>query len=224
VHVRPRTSPRYSSPDSPTLEEERSLVSQGFDRIAGLDEAGRGSWAGPMVAAAVCLPVQREGLSQLLEGVRDSKQLTPAARDRLFQRVIEYAEDVGIGVVSSGTIDRVGLTRAWEMAMGWALDDMARRPDHLLVDAFLIKSCTLPQRPIIHGDCISLSIAAASIVAKVTRDRMMVAADRVYPGYGFAGHKGYGTDAHRRALAEDGPSVYHRLSFAPMREEWRLPL
>lgn len=108
--------------------------------------------------------------------------------------------------------------------MTWALDDLMRPPDHLLVDAFLIKSCQLPQRPIVHGDCVSLSIAAASIVAKVTRDRMLTAADRVYPGYGFAHHKGYGTESHRRALTEGGPCCYHRLSFAPMREEWRLPL
>ncbi|HEX2987266.1 MAG TPA: ribonuclease HII [Chloroflexota bacterium] len=222
--MRPRTSPHYSSPESPTLVEEHSLASQGFCRIAGLDEAGRGSWAGPMVTAAVCLPLHRDGLAQQLDGVRDSKQLSPAARDRLFGRVIECAEDVGIGVVPPETIDKLGLTRAWELAMTWALDDMALRPDHLLVDAFLIKTCPLPQRPLIHGDCISLSIAAASIIAKVTRDRMMVAADLVYPGYGFAIHKGYGTAAHRRALEAGGPCAYHRRSFAPLRNEWRLPL
>jgi len=224
VHVRPRTSPRFSPPDSPTLVEEYSLVAQGFVRIAGLDEAGRGSWAGPMVAAAVRLPLHEEGLLESLDGVRDSKQLTPAARGRMFRRVIGCALDVGVGVVSAWTIDRVGLSRAWQMAMIWALDDMAVRPDGLLIDAFPIRGCPLPQRPIVHGDTLSLSIAAASIVAKVSRDHMMIAADRVFPSYGFALHKGYGTTAHRQALEREGPCTFHRFSFSPLRDDWRLPL
>lgn len=218
--MRPRTPPRDTLSEFPNLVEERLLASQGFCRIAGVDEAGRGSWAGPLVAAAVCLPGPDEGLLRLLAGVRDSKQLTPSARARLYSVVLERAVDVGVGVVSPARIDSLGLSLAGELAMRWAVEDMANAPDCLLLDAFSIRGCSLPQRAIIRGDQISLSIAAASIVAKVTRDRIMNAADSAYPGYALLANKGYGTRAHREAVEQSGPCEYHRRSFSPIRELW----
>lgn len=222
--MRPRTSPHITPLQPPTLVEEYSLASRGFCRIAGVDEAGRGSWAGPLVAAAVCLPPPQEGLLLSLEGVRDSKQLTPARRARLYETVLECAVDVGIGVVSAATIDRVGLSKAGEMAMRWAVEDMSEPPDSLLLDAFTIRGCTLHQRAIVHGDALSLSIAAASIIAKVSRDRLMRAVDALYPGYGFQENKGYGTGRHRRALETLGPCGLHRLSYQPVRCQMELLL
>jgi ribonuclease HII len=216
--VRPRTPPRDSLSQFPTLIEERTLASQGFRRIAGVDEAGRGSWAGPLVAAAVCLPGCDDRLLAELAGVRDSKQLTALARTRLYRTVLERAADVGVGVVSPARIDALGLSLAGELAMRWAVEEMADPPDCLLLDAFSIRGCSLPQRPIIRGDQRSLSIAAASIVAKVTRDRILQAADAAYPGYALSLNKGYGTGFHRDAVARFGPCEYHRRSFSPIRE------
>lgn len=222
--MRPRTTPRRTPPEFPNLTEENSLVARGFRRIAGIDEAGRGSWAGPLVAAAVCLPDPEEDLLQLLEGVRDSKQLTPGRRAELYGRILEHAVDVGVGVVSPATIDRIGLAGSGALAMLWAVEDLVCGPDCLLIDAFTLRDCRLPQRAIIRGDVISLSIAAASIIAKVTRDQMMRAADGLFPGYGFHLNKGYGTELHRRALDEKGPCDYHRRSFHPIKSEWGLLL
>jgi len=199
-------------------------VARGFRRIAGVDEAGRGSWAGPLVAAAVCLPVADGGLLAFLDGVRDSKQLSAARRSELYGRIMECAVDVGLGVVSPETIDRVGLARASETSMRWAVEDLVQQPDCLLIDAFRIRGCAMHQCPIVHGDCISLSIAAASIVAKVARDLLMRAADAVYPRYGFALHKGYGTELHRETLNRLGPCMYHRHSFGPVRSAGELLL
>ncbi len=223
MRARPRTSPRGAPQQFPNLYEEQSLATRGFCRIAGIDEAGRGSWAGPLVASAVCLPPPDGGLLSLLEGVRDSKQLTPARRAELFPRILECALDVGIGVVSPATIDRIGLAKAGELAMLWAVEDLAQEPDALLIDAFSLRGCTLHQRSIIHGDCVSLSIASASIVAKVSRDQLMCSAETLYPGYGFRIHKGYGTELHRRALERYGPCSYHRRSFEPVRAEREMP-
>ena len=205
--ARPRTSPRSTPQQFPSLDEEQSLAMQGYCRIAGVDEAGRGSWAGPLEASAVRLPAPNGTLLTLQDGVRDTKQLTAGRR---------CAVDVGLGVVSPATIDRIGLARAGEVSMLWAVEDMDRQPDCLLIDAFALRGCALHQRPVIHGDCISLSIAAASIVAKVARDLMMQAADAVFPGYGFQLHKGYGTDYHKKALERLGPCRYHRCSFEPI--------
>jgi ribonuclease HII len=215
--VRPRTPPREPLPQPPGLVEERSLACQGFRRVAGIDEAGRGSWAGPLVAAAVCLPGSDDRLLCDLAGVRDSKQLTPLMRTKLYATVLEHAADVGVGVVSPARIDSLGLTLAGELAMRWAIEDMRDPPDCLLLDAFSIRDCTLSQRPIIRGDQKSLSIAAASIVAKVTRDRIMRAADSIYPGYALSENKGYGTRTHREAVTQIGPCAYHRRSFGPIR-------
>lgn len=156
----------------------------------------------------------------MLEGVRDSKQLTPTGRARLYERILACAIDVGVGVVSPSTIDRLGLTSSGELAMLWAVEDMAHGPDCLLIDAFRLRGCPLHQRSIIRGDTISLSIAAASIVAKVSRDQLMRAASALYPAYGFHLNKGYGTDLHRKALLDLGPCDYHRRSFAPIRASW----
>jgi ribonuclease HII len=218
VRVRPRTPPLDTPPETPNLSEESAFAAQGFRRIAGIDEAGRGSWAGPLVAAAVCLPCPDERLLGLLAGVRDSKQLTSLARSRLYRIVLERAVDVGIGVVSPTRIDSLGLSLAGELAMRWAVEDMTNSPDCLLLDAFSIRGCPLPQRALIRGDQRSLSIAAASIVAKVTRDRIMRAAHSVYPGYALSCNKGYGTRMHRWAVSQIGPCEYHRRSFSPIRE------
>jgi ribonuclease HII len=170
------------------------------------------------VAAAVCLPEPDEQLALSLTGVRDSKQLTPLARSRLFLDILERAVDVGVGVVAPARIDQLGLSLAGQLAMRWAIEDLAVPPDCLLLDAFSIHDCPLPQRALIRGDQRSLSIAAASIVAKVTRDRIMQAAGALYPGYGLAENKGYGTRDHREAMARIGPCGYHRRSFSPIRE------
>ncbi|UCC62076.1 MAG: ribonuclease HII [Anaerolineae bacterium] len=204
--------------DWPDLREERALQAQGYAHIAGLDEAGRGAWAGPVVAAAVVLPLDRSDLAQALHGVRDSKQCTPTQRDVLFGRVQAAALAVGVGAVAAGRVDAVGILPATREAMAQAVSRLGVTPDALLIDALRLPDLSLPQRPLIKGDARSLSIAAASIVAKVTRDRMMVALDGRYSGYGFARHKGYGTREHKQALAWLGPSPVHRTSYAPLKK------
>jgi ribonuclease HII len=201
----------------PDLCEEMALCNQGYRLIAGLDEAGRGSWAGPVVAGAVILPLDMPDLVGQLEGVRDSKELTPRQRDRLLERIRATALAMGVGVASPTLIDVLGIVPATRLAMGAALRELPLPPDALLIDALPLPDCTLPQRWLIHGDRLCLSIAAASIVAKVTRDRLMVDLEVTHPGYGFARHKGYGTPQHRQALANLGPSSLHRFSFAPIR-------
>ena len=202
----------------PDLQEERALQAQGYARIAGLDEAGRGAWAGPVVAAAVVLPLQQPDLAHALHGVRDSKQCTPAQRDELFDRVQAAALAVGVGAVAAGRVDAIGIVPATREAMAQAVSRLGLTPDALLIDALRLPDLSLPQRPLIKGDARSLSIAAASIVAKVTRDRLMIALDADFPGYGFARHKGYGTRQHREALTRLGPSPIHRMSWRPIRE------
>jgi ribonuclease HII len=206
----------------PTLRQEARLSARGCRLIAGLDEAGRGSWAGPVVAAAVVLPVQellakRSGsLAKLLAGVRDSKQLTPKQREEIEPRIRAAALAVGVGSVPPKEIDRLGIVAATRQAMALALADLSLIPDFLLIDALFLPDVHIPQKSIVKGDTLSLSIAAASIVGKVWRDRLMIALDAEYPGYGFARHKGYGTPQHRVALAQHGPSPIHRFSFAPL--------
>ncbi|HLV99602.1 MAG TPA: ribonuclease HII [Ktedonobacterales bacterium] len=201
---------------TPTLEEEERLVLQGHTLIAGLDEAGRGCLAGPVVAAAAILPLADDCL-RLFAGVRDSKQLSVAQRERLYAVVIERAVGVGVGVVSVASIDRYNILRATRLAMQQALSALPVRPSYLLLDALKLPAVSLPQLALIKGDARCLSIAAASIIAKVTRDRLMQTLDEQYPGYGFAQHKGYGTAEHKLALARLGPSPAHRRTFAPVR-------
>jgi ribonuclease HII len=198
------------------LEEEERLRLQGHTLIAGLDEAGRGCLAGPVVAAAVILPLAEDCL-RLFAGVRDSKQLSATQRERLYAVVMERAVGVGVGVVSVEWIDRYNILRATRLAMQQALAVLPVRPTYLLLDALKLPAVCLPQLALIKGDARCLSIAAASIIAKVTRDRLMQALDEQYPGYGFARHKGYGTVEHQRALASLGPCPVHRRTFAPVR-------
>ena len=202
----------------PDLVLEQHLRGQGFRLVAGIDEVGRGAWAGPVVAAAVILPLElgAAALSAQLRGVDDSKRLSPAARQRLLPRILECARAVGVGGAGPGEVDRDGVAPATRAAMIRAVAMLDPRPDHLLIDAVRLPQCPLPQTSLFRGDSRSLSIAAASIVAKVARDLMMAGLDERYPGYGFARHKGYGTAAHRHALGQLGAAEIHRMSYAPL--------
>jgi ribonuclease HII len=201
----------------PQLTYEKRLWRAGYRGVAGLDEAGRGAWAGPVVAAAIILPPDDPNLGQHLAGVRDSKQLTALRRESLLAVIREHALAVGLGVVPPSEIDTIGIVPATRKAMNLALQGLAPPADYLLVDYLSLPDVPLPQYSLPKGDARVLSIAAASIVAKVSRDRMMVELENELPSYGFARHKGYGTAHHRAALAALGPSTAHRMSFAPLR-------
>jgi len=204
----------------PTTEHEHELLGRGLARVAGVDEAGRGCWAGPVVAAAVVLGPRALAEPALLAGVDDSKQLSPEARELAYARVRAAAEGVGVGAVPAYLIDAYGILPATRLAMQIAVLSLPCPADGLLIDAVALPELGLPQLALIKGDARSLSIAAASVVAKVTRDRLMRSADAALPAYGFAAHKGYGTAAHARALAAHGPSPIHRNSFRPLIELW----
>jgi ribonuclease HII len=199
----------------PTFVEESVLYRQGYRLIAGIDEAGRGPLAGPVVAGAVIFPDDFN--PPWLNGIRDSKQLSPGRRDKLFSCIQESGIAWGSGVVSHQDIDSLGIVPATRKAMILAMQHLPERPDFLLVDALPISQSGMAFKAIIKGDQRSLSIAAASIVAKVTRDRIMVEEDLTYPGYDFALHKGYPTRAHMESLQRLGPCPIHRRSFAPVR-------
>jgi ribonuclease HII len=201
----------------PTLERELALCRQGYRAVVGLDEVGRGSWAGPVVACAATLPLECTTLSAELAGIRDSKRLSPRQRTEFYHRLRALGIPSAVGVVSAPQVDQLGIVSATKLAMSRALDLLPLTPDYLLVDGFPLVYHGLPHEGIVRGDDRSVSIAAASIVAKVVRDGMMVGLERVYPGYGFARHKGYGTPQHREALNRNGPCPIHRLSYAPMR-------
>jgi len=201
----------------PTREEEMALLRQGYCFVAGLDEAGRGCLAGPVVAAAVILPTADDHIA-CFAGVRDSKQLAPHIREQLYEIIMQRAVAVGVGFGSVELIDERNILQATKYAMRCAFAQLSIPPQVLLLDALLLPDIPLPQRAIIRGDCSCLSIAAASIIAKVTRDRLMVQLHEQYPAYGFAQHKGYGTEAHLAALREHGISPIHRRTFAPVRE------
>jgi ribonuclease HII len=194
------------------MRHERELRRAGFQRIAGLDEVGRGSRAGPVVAAAVILP-DRHGI----RGLRDSKVLTRLRREALYELILNRAEAVAVGCVEVEVIDSINILQATKLAMAQALERLAPAPDHLVIDALTLRDVPLPQRAIIDGDAQSCSIAAASIVAKVTRDRICDELDARYPAYGFRRNKGYGTRHHYDALMAEGPCSWHRRSFAPIR-------
>lgn len=215
-----RTNSSDSIQKGPTLIEEMALFSQGHSFIAGLDEAGRGCLAGPVVAAAVMLPLEADSsrLSSQLTGVNDSKQLSASTRERLYDVIHAHALSVSVGIGSVELIDERNILQATKQAMRHAIASLSPAPQALLLDALLLKDIALPQKAIIKGDAISLSIAAASIIAKVTRDRMMVELHEHYPQYGFAQHKGYGTAMHLAALQQHGVTPHHRRSFAPVRE------
>jgi ribonuclease HII len=202
----------------PSAAEEAALARSGYARVAGVDEAGRGALAGPVVAGAVILPELGGCVPEALADVRDSKLLPPARREQAFEAILGCARAVGIGSVAADEIDLLGLTRAGQLALARAVAALPLAPDALLLDAFRIPWLDLPQRPIIRGDRLCVSIAAASIVAKVVRDRWMGDLHARYPAYELVQHKGYGVSVHRRALAAVGPSPIHRLSYAPVRE------
>lgn len=211
----------------PTLDEEKRLVDIGLLPAAGLDEVGRGCWAGPLVAAAVVLPVKDLLVRpELLAGVDDSKRLSAHRREALASRIYEVALGVGIGLVSPALVDALGIVRATGLAMRRALARLPLTPRFLLVDGRTAFDLPFPHRLLVRGDASSLSIAAASIVAKVYRDRLMEAWAERYPFYGFEKHKGYGTALHRRALERWGPCPLHRRSFSVLRklyEAWHHP-
>jgi len=196
------------------LSFEEALWSEGYTAIAGVDEVGRGALAGPVVAAAVVLPCDAARLAPLLGRVDDSKLLTPRQRLAIVDEILAVAVAAGVGRCEAEEIDRIGIAPATRIAMSAALAALDRAPDFVLVDYLRLPGLPCGQRPIVHGDAISLSIAAASIVAKVARDGWMAAQDVHYPGYGFARHKGYGSAAHRAALRLLGPCALHRLTFA----------
>lgn len=207
--------------EAPGLLREGTLVAAGYRAIAGVDEAGRGAWAGPLVAAAVVLPPvaggEAAGLLGRLRGVRDSKLLTPRQRGALVGTIEAVALGIGVGRVEASEVDRLGLGEANREAWRRAVADLPHRPDFLLLDAFRLPHEPLPQLALVRGDRACLSIAAASIIAKVTRDRALAALDVPFPHYGFGRHKGYGTPEHRAALARHGACPEHRHSFAPLR-------
>lgn len=203
-------------PSAPTTEYEDALRSLGFVAVAGVDEVGRGPLAGPVVAGAVILPEQLP--SDGLELLRDSKQLTASQRDAAAAYIARHALAHGCGAASADEIDRIGIVPATRLAMARAIDLLDTPPDHLLVDALDLPALRLPQTSLVKGDARCRSIAAASIIAKVTRDRLMSTVyEERYPGYGFASHKGYGSPEHLRALARLGPTPSHRRTFAPVR-------
>jgi ribonuclease HII len=203
----------------PTLNEEMALFEQGYCFVAGIDEAGRGCLAGPVVAAAVMLPLPLpDMLAARLTGVRDSKQVTAQARERLFSSIMECALSVGVGIGSVELIDERNILQATKWAMRVAFTQLTPLPQALLLDAVRLSDISIFQRSIIKGDALCLSIAAASIIAKVTRDRLMLELHAQYPVYGFDQHKGYGTAAHLAALQQCGATPVHRRSFAPVRE------
>ena len=200
----------------PSFAEEESLEADGYQLIAGVDEAGRGALAGPVVAAAAVLPLHLS--THWLDRVRDSKQLSPVIREYLFEYIKGAAISVGVGVSSHEIIDAQGIARATRLAMKQAIDQLLPPPQHLLIDYFRLPEVSLPQKGIVFGDSRCYSIACASIIAKVTRDRMMVELDGVYPGYRLAKHKGYGTEEHLSCLRRLGPSPVHRRSFQPLKD------
>lgn len=193
------------------MRHERELYGQGYELIAGIDEVGRGPLAGPVVAAAVILPKSCQ-----IRGLDDSKKIPKSKHQTIYRAVMQEAIAVGIGIIDSQTIDRVNIYEATKLAMLEALSDLSTSPQALLIDAMSLDS-PLPQQSLIKGDANSLSIAAASIVAKVTRDRMMADYDSQYPGYDFAKNAGYGTALHLAGLREYGPSPIHRRSFEPIK-------
>ncbi len=210
-----------TTPHADRFRHERRLIHQGLGRLAGVDEAGRGPLAGPVTAAAVVLPRDWavDGfIPESLLGLNDSKQLSERARERFFDALHLLPEiHFAIAIISHGTIDQLNILRATHLAMAEALDKLCEPADHALIDGTAVSGLPIPHTPIIKGDSQSYSIAAASILAKVTRDRIMVEYDRQYPLYGFAIHKGYPTKAHIDSLLKHGPCPIHRRSFAPVR-------
>ena len=207
---------------SDRFEFERVLWRQNVARVAGVDEAGRGPLAGPVVAATAILPSRwaKTGLPAELANLNDSKQLTEAQREKFFEFLTACAEiEFGIAAVDAGVIDEINILQATHRAMNDALAKLNPLPPHALVDGRPVNTLRVPQTAIVKGDARSYSIAAASVLAKVTRDRLMLEFHAQFPEYGFAEHKGYGTAKHLAAVAKFGPCPIHRKSFAPLKRE-----
>jgi len=198
-----------------SMRFEDEARSAGHCVVAGVDEVGRGALCGPVVAAAVVL-----GFGFRADGLDDSKRLTPRQRERLAERIRSEARASAVGIVDHAEIDRINVLRATHLAMRRAVLSLAEAPDLLLVDALTVPGLAMAQQPIVKGDAQSASIAAASILAKVTRDALMRELDRQHPGYHLASNMGYGSDEHRQALRQLGPSPIHRLSFADISQGW----
>jgi len=206
---------------SNSFEFEQPLWAAGIQRVAGVDEAGRGPLAGPVVAAAVILPPAwlQSGLPKELAGLNDSKQLTEAQREKYFEFITRCGHiEFGVAEVSAAVIDEINILQATHRAMNDALAQLKPLPPHALVDGRPVKTLRVPQTAIVKGDARSFSIAAASILAKVTRDRLMLEYHLQFPAYGFAEHKGYGTAKHLAAIAQHGACPIHRLTFAPLKK------
>ncbi len=201
----------------PDLSLEQAAWAEGYRLVAGIDEVGRGAWAGPVAAAAVVFPSNCPDLQQRLDGVRDSKTLSPRQRERLFEIIQREAVAIGVGMIGPEVIVRDGITAANRGAMAQSIQALRPeiRPDFLLIDHVRLPQLGTPQKSIRKGDEQSFSIAAASIIAKVTRDRLMTQMAQTYPGYGFERHKGYGTRVHWQALQRHGIAPVHRRTWAP---------
>jgi ribonuclease HII len=207
-------------PTCDRLHFERGLTAQGLHRIAGVDEAGRGPLAGPVTAAAVILPLSwlRRGLPADLRGLNDSKQLSPEERDDFFARLTCHPHVCWqVASLDAARVDVLNILQATHEVMRQVVAAFRPPPQHILLDGCPVSFLNLPVTPLVKGDALSYSIAAASVIAKVTRDRIMIAYDRRYPGYGFADHKGYGTPEHFAALQRLGPCPLHRRSFSPLK-------
>ncbi len=204
----------------PGIIEETTLYTEGYRSVAGVDEAGRGALAGPVVAAAVVLPQKKR--YPRLNRVRDSKMILAPEREQLYDVVFGQARAVGVGIVSSELIDCMNIYKATRLAMRLAVENLSLRPDYLLIDGMIVPALRYKQKPVIGGDGLCLSIACASIIAKVTRDRIMLELDAQYPLYGLALHKGYSTRKHLECLAAHGPCPVHRTTFGPVKELRRL--
>ena len=200
-------------PPYPTLTYEKSIFENGCTLIAGLDEAGRGALAGPLCAAAVILPVEREGLAESLLGVRDSKQMSALERELGTEQIRKIALDWSIAWVEAAEIDALGMGKAGRLVFQRAIEGLKAKPGHLLLDYFKLPAVKLPQTSLVKGDQRSLSIACASVVAKTARDALMLSLEEVESRYGFGQNKGYGTQEHVRAIEIHGLSPHHRRSF-----------
>lgn len=205
-------------PAEPDLSFELELWKTGHTAVAGIDEAGRGALAGPVTAAAVILPPD-VSVMQALWGVRDSKQMTPEQREIARWKILDCATCWGVGFASAAEIDQMGILPATQLAASRALAALRISPGHLLLDYLHLPEVPTPQTALVKGDCRSLSIAAASVLAKTCRDALLRQMEKEYPGYGFASHKGYGTQAHRQAIWRLGPCPEHRLSFTLLGNE-----
>lgn len=198
---------------------ERECYAAGQQLVAGVDEAGRGPLAGPLVIAAVILPQD-----VFISGLNDSKQLSAAKRDLLYEEIMAKALDIEVNIVSVSNIDELNIYAATQQGMAQVIENLHCKPQTALIDAMPLRLPDIKVKSIIHGDALSVSIAAASIIAKVTRDRIMERLDEVYPAYGFAHNKGYGSAAHMQALAEQGATRWHRRSYEPVKSMQLAPV